>query len=339
MSPNGLQGIIGIFKFILTTFIRPLPNCKSWVFEASTCATPLIISPVGGKMEVMNNTKIIVALIGSIVIIIAGWIGISSYYERKAIENISNFEQCAASGFPVMESHPRQCRAGDKTFTEEIKPVVYDDKVKVTMPLINAFVDSPLQVIGEARGPWYFEAAFPIRLLDGNGNEITKTQGRATAEWTTENYVPFEAVLIFTPPSTETGTLVLEKDNPSGLPQNAESFKIPVRFKIVVPSAEEGIEGAVTIGPACPVEKFPPDPNCANKPYKASLEAVTKDGKTAKRFSSGDDGKFKVSLPSGEYVVKSDSSSSILPRMAPVNAVVETGKFTRIDIGFDSGIR
>jgi hypothetical protein len=35
-------------------------------------------------------------------------------------QEITNFEQCLAAGNPAMESYPRQCRAGDKTFVEEI---------------------------------------------------------------------------------------------------------------------------------------------------------------------------------------------------------------------------
>jgi len=205
--------------------------------------------------------------------------------------------------------------------------------------LMNVVIQSPLVIKGEARGSWFFEAAFPVKLLDANGKEVATGQAEAKFDWMTQNFVPFEATIDFPAAETKTGTLVIIKDNPSGLPQNADEFEIPVVFANVAEASEGGIEGAVTIGPACPVEKFPPDPNCADKPYKANLEAATKDGKMVKRFSSGDDGKFKVSLPAGEYVVKSDSSSSILPRMAPVNAVVETGKFTRIDIGFDSGIR
>ncbi len=37
---------------------------------------------------------------------------------------INNFEDCANSGNPVMESYPRQCNANGKTFVEEITPVV-----------------------------------------------------------------------------------------------------------------------------------------------------------------------------------------------------------------------
>lgn len=35
-------------------------------------------------------------------------------------QQVTNFEECAATGAPVMESYPRQCRYGDKTFAEII---------------------------------------------------------------------------------------------------------------------------------------------------------------------------------------------------------------------------
>jgi hypothetical protein len=37
-----------------------------------------------------------------------------------AEDEINSFEDCVNAGNPVMESYPRQCRAGDRTFTEEI---------------------------------------------------------------------------------------------------------------------------------------------------------------------------------------------------------------------------
>lgn len=33
---------------------------------------------------------------------------------------VTNFQECTAAGNPVMESYPRQCRAGDQTFTEQL---------------------------------------------------------------------------------------------------------------------------------------------------------------------------------------------------------------------------
>ncbi len=37
---------------------------------------------------------------------------------------VNNFEECLGAGNPVMESYPRQCRSGDKTFVEEIGNVL-----------------------------------------------------------------------------------------------------------------------------------------------------------------------------------------------------------------------
>jgi hypothetical protein len=47
----------------------------------------------------------------------------------------------------------------------------------------------------------------------------------------TPAFVPFEATLSFTPPASRTGTLILAKDNPSGLPEHAAELRIPVRFR------------------------------------------------------------------------------------------------------------
>lgn len=102
--------------------------------------------------------------------------------------------------------------------------------LSVTQPSPNTTVSSPLTVTGEARGYWYFEASFPVRLLDGNGLEIAVAPAQALGEWMTEDFVPFSVVLNFAPPTTSTGTLILEKDNPSGEPANDDSIHIPVLF-------------------------------------------------------------------------------------------------------------
>lgn len=85
-------------------------------------------------------------------------------------------------------------------------------------------------VNGQARGNWYFEASFPVHLFDANGVEIAVTPAQAQADWMTEDFVPFAATLTFSHPSTLTGTLVLENDNPSGDPARMMQVRIPVRF-------------------------------------------------------------------------------------------------------------
>lgn len=114
---------------------------------------------------------------------------------------------------------------------EPAPPAEKPNLIRVSSPLPNAAVSSPLAVTGEARGFWFFEASFPVRLYDGNGREIGLAIAQAQGEWMTTEFVPFRAELSFDAPATERGTLVLEKDNPSGLPEHADELRIPVRFK------------------------------------------------------------------------------------------------------------
>lgn len=107
-----------------------------------------------------------------------------------------------------------------------------NDLIRVTTPSANTVVTSPLVVRGEARGNWYFEASFPVRLLDSEGTELALAIAQAQGEWMTTEFVPFEATLVFVAPEAGgTGTLVFEKDNPSGLPENADELRIPVNFE------------------------------------------------------------------------------------------------------------
>jgi len=108
--------------------------------------------------------------------------------------------------------------------------VVENEFVKLTSPKVNSQVESPLEVRGEARGNWYFEASFPIKLLDANGKEIAMGIAMAEGDWMTTDFVPFKATLNFSMPETSTGTLVLIKDNPSGLPENDNSVQVPIEF-------------------------------------------------------------------------------------------------------------
>lgn len=105
------------------------------------------------------------------------------------------------------------------------------DIIKVTAPLPDSVITSPLTVIGQARGNWSFEAQFPVKLYDNSGNLLAATGAWIQGDWMTANFMPFTATLIFTPPTGATqGKLILEKDNPSGLPKNDDQLEIPVQF-------------------------------------------------------------------------------------------------------------
>jgi len=106
------------------------------------------------------------------------------------------------------------------------------DTITVSSPMIGTTVDSPLMVTGEARGPWFFEASFPAKLLDASGKTIAQTPATATGDWMTTDFVPFTIRLAFSAqPSGSKGTLILQNDNPSGDPAKQQTLYIPVVFK------------------------------------------------------------------------------------------------------------
>src|SRR4030043_37857 len=95
-------------------------------------------------------------------------------------------------------------------------------------PKPNETVSSPILLQGKARGSWFFEASFPVSLIDSSGKELARSHVEAIGEWMTEDYVEFKGVLDFKVNVTSRPGLVLEKDNPSGLPENEKKIKIPL---------------------------------------------------------------------------------------------------------------
>jgi hypothetical protein len=70
-----------------------------------------------------------------------------------------------------------------------------------------------------------------VVLKNSDGSVLSKTPARLTGDWMTTNYVPFTVTLNFDKPVSSTGTLILQKDNPSGDPSKDDSVQIPVTFK------------------------------------------------------------------------------------------------------------
>jgi hypothetical protein len=112
------------------------------------------------------------------------------------------------------------------------EPNSKNDLIRVSLPAVNQVVGSPLSIEGEARGTWYFEASFPIKIVDANGKVLGSAIAQAQSDWMTEDFVPFKAQLSFSVPSTETGILIFKKDNPSGLPEHDDELQIPIRFDL-----------------------------------------------------------------------------------------------------------
>jgi hypothetical protein len=106
------------------------------------------------------------------------------------------------------------------------------DMIRVTLPQPGAVVGKEFRISGEARGPWYFEASFPIEVVGKNGQKLATVVAQAQEEWTTSSFVPFIANV--TIPSSYIGpaTIILHRDNASGLPENdaSASFEVTIEY-------------------------------------------------------------------------------------------------------------
>jgi len=104
------------------------------------------------------------------------------------------------------------------------------DFIVLETPLPGADISSPLTVRGRARGTWFFEGDFPVILLNAKGKRIAQGYVSAKGEWMTNNFVEFEGTLDFKGFPGQRGTLILRKDNPTGLAQFDDELEIPITF-------------------------------------------------------------------------------------------------------------
>jgi hypothetical protein len=105
------------------------------------------------------------------------------------------------------------------------------------------------------------------------------------------------------------------------------------------PAGGSGIEGLVTIGPQCPVVQEPTP--CPDLLFAATI--VVQDVATGERVAegeSGEDGRFRIDLPPGSYRVLPQWPNDPGPPTAQEQlAEVEEGRYTRVDVQYDTGIR
>lgn len=114
---------------------------------------------------------------------------------------------------------------------------LYENKINEETELIyldypqpNEIIKSPLTIKGRARGYWFFEGDFPVILTNWDGLIISEGAARSQGDWMTEDFVPFEVVLEFDNEGaySNKGSLILRKDNPSGLPEHDDALEINV---------------------------------------------------------------------------------------------------------------
>ena len=172
---------------------------------------------------------VIVLLIGSV---LATTFVYRNVKEQERLAAILSFEDCAKEAGVIQESYPPVCRTSDgRSFTQDIGNELEKlEIIRVSNPRPNQTILSPLLVSGEARGNWFFEGSFPVKLLDEEDNVLAQGVAETPGEWMTTEFIPFSVTLSFPMPKSGKGELLLEKSNPSGLPENADELRVPFFF-------------------------------------------------------------------------------------------------------------
>lgn len=200
------------------------------------------------------NTRLIIATLGVVVIVLLVIVGIkyagtttvtnvattttaTTTQTDAKLANIKSYEDCAAAGYPIVEADPRQCLLPDgRTYAQEVqqKPSYNNatrDMIYVENPYPGAVVGKTFTLKGAARGNWYFEASFPVEVRDKNGKVLVQQPVQAQGDWMTSDFVPFSSVIKIPQSYIGPATIILHKDNPSGLPQNDAALSIPITIE------------------------------------------------------------------------------------------------------------
>lgn len=241
---------------------------------------------------------------------------------KNPAQIVTNFEQCVAGGYPVQESYPERCTTPDsKTFTRDIgNELEKSDMIVIETPRAGQLISRPVVITGKARGNWYFEASFPARLVDANGQSLGTMPIQATGDWMTTEFVPFAATMDFTISSTKTSTLILQKDNPSRLPENDDELRIPVTFNNFDPNAGEKTSIKVLFG---------------NSAKGAECEKVISIIREVPKVATIGGSSQEELLKGPTSVEKSQGFSTALNAGVKVNSLTISNGIARVDFGSD----
>lgn len=128
---------------------------------------------------------------------------------------------------PVSTSTPEK-PADQKPLTQPDPNAPLSTRVTITTPQPNTSVGARFEVKGSAPGNWFFEASFPLQVRDKDGNVIARTHASALGEWMTTELVQFTSTINVETSYKGPATLILMRDNPSGLPEHDDAVEVPI---------------------------------------------------------------------------------------------------------------
>lgn len=102
------------------------------------------------------------------------------------------------------------------------------------------------------------------------------------------------------------------------------------------------LKGKISIGPLCPVERNPPDPNCrpTEETFKAwPISVFDKNRNKITQIKPDSEGNFRIELGEGHYIVDLEKDSVFGRRNLPAHVMINAGETYNLDIEIDTGIR
>ncbi len=105
-----------------------------------------------------------------------------------------------------------------------------DVTVEVTSPELGMEIKSPFIIQGQASGTWFFEAVLPISVINAEGDILAEDLIMTDEDWMTEEMIEFEKQIIFEASGSNYGFIRINKNNPSDIPRNSNSYYWPVEF-------------------------------------------------------------------------------------------------------------
>lgn len=165
-------------------------------------------------------------------LVIAGFalltLGVILIYKSANSVTVTSFDECAAAGYPIMESFPAQCSDGTQTFVQNIVETEISSEsgnVRVTSPTRDGLISLPLTITGQGRA---FENTIDWRLLDEDGTVLVSGFATADAQ-EVGGFGAFEVTSSYPEPKGTRGTVeVFTTSARDGSEQDVVS--IPVTF-------------------------------------------------------------------------------------------------------------
>jgi len=177
-------------------------------------------------------------------------------------------------------------------------------------------------------------------VMESYPRQCRTTDGRIFVERTKLPEGQVCAQVITRAKNTATGE---ERDfpTPCAVPKGWEPVRATATTSQGILPYDSGVAGIVTLGPTCPVLRNPPDPACADKPYKTTVQAIRVGSPAGAPFATAETdaaGAYRFSLPPGSYAIQ-PIGGRVLPRCETKEITVEPGIVADLDLTCDSGIR